>query len=115
MDAILKKLQFRDGDSLDIINEPPGLELAPARGDSGRRIVLVFVADKKQLSRYTPKKIASDALLWIAYPKGSSKVATDLNRDLLWREMDKRGFTGVSLVAIDDTWSAMRFKPQAKP
>ena len=55
MDAVLGKLRFKDDDTLDIINKPLSLPLAPTQGNSGRRIVLVFVTDKKQLSRYTPK------------------------------------------------------------
>jgi hypothetical protein len=66
MDAVLRKLRFKDGDTLDIINKPPSLLLSPTQGTSGRRIVLVFVSDKKQLSRYTPKKFADDAILWVA-------------------------------------------------
>ena len=48
------------------------------------------------------------------YPKGGAKAGTDLNRDVLWQLVGPRGWTGVSLVAIDDTWSAMRFRPSDK-
>jgi hypothetical protein len=49
-------------------------------------------------------------MLWVCYPKGS-KNSTDLSRDVLWKAMEENGLVGVTLVAVDDTWSAMRFRP----
>ena len=49
--------------------------------------------------------------LWVAYPKGKA-VKTDLNRDTLRAFLGDRKWKAVSLVAIDDLWAAMRFKPQ---
>jgi hypothetical protein len=53
--------------------------------------------------------LARNGMLWIAYPKGRA-LNTDLNRDTLHAAMAARGLTGVSLISIDGTWSAMRFK-----
>ena len=54
-----------------------------------------------------------DGLLWLCYPKGTSKVKTDVNRDILNRRLaEEYGLEGVAMVSIDDTWSAMRFKPK---
>jgi len=58
--------------------------------------------------------LKSDGIFWIAYPKGGLTTKTDLNRDILRGEVLKLGLAGVSLVAIDDTWSAMRFRPAEK-
>ncbi|MFC5649655.1 hypothetical protein ACFPYJ_11085 [Paenibacillus solisilvae] len=56
-----------------------------------------------------------DALFWITYPKQSSKVKTDINRDRLWAMVqDKSGYRPVSNVAIDEKWSALRFRHQDK-
>ncbi len=52
-----------------------------------------------------------DGLLWICYPKGGSRVKTDLNRDILWEEMKKYKLAGVAMVSVDNVWSAMRFRP----
>ena len=52
-----------------------------------------------------------DGLLWISYPKGSSKVKTDLNRDILRGLLHKEGLDAVAMISIDDVWSAMRFRP----
>jgi hypothetical protein len=109
MDAIVKKLQVKEGDSLEIISKPRGVTLRSIKG-TGRRVVLLFAKNKKDLKVSGYKKMREKDILWVAYQKGSSKVPTDLNRDILHKEMEKKGFDGVSLVALDDTWSAMRFK-----
>ena len=52
-----------------------------------------------------------DALLWFAYPKGSSKRYTcDFNRDTGWTVLGEAGYEPVRQVAIDEDWSALRFR-----
>lgn len=51
-----------------------------------------------------------DRLAWVAYPK-AGKLGTDLNRDVLAGLMLERGVQAVRQVAIDDVWSALRFRP----
>ena len=52
----------------------------------------------------------SESKLWIAYPKQTSKIVSDLNRDCSWEIFSQNSYEGVSLVALDHVWSAMRFK-----
>ncbi|HEU4353411.1 MAG TPA: hypothetical protein VFR66_16210 [Burkholderiales bacterium] len=52
-----------------------------------------------------------DRIAWIAYPK-AGQLNTDLNRDLLWKHMLKKGVQAVRQVAIDEVWSALRFRPR---
>ena len=49
-------------------------------------------------------------LLWITYPKGAARIKSDINRDTIWRYARTAGLEGVALVAVDETWSAMRLK-----
>ncbi len=58
--------------------------------------------------------LRANGLLWACNPKGLSKVKTELNRDILWAQVGKFGLTGVSLVSLDDTWSAMRLRAREK-
>ncbi|MFF4316935.1 hypothetical protein [Streptomyces sp. NPDC001507] len=51
-----------------------------------------------------------DALAWVACPKGG-KLGTDLNRDTLAAALSEQGVRPVRQIAIDDTWSALRFRP----
>ncbi len=62
------------------------------------------------------KRILADLLphltpkipVWITYPKGTSGVKTDINRDIIWRYVQTISMTANSMISIDDTWSAMR-------
>lgn len=57
------------------------------------------------------EKTSGDAVLWIAYPKSSSKrYKCDFNRDTGWEVLGKLGFEPVRQVAIDEDWSALRFR-----
>jgi hypothetical protein len=126
MDAVLaKKLQYKQGMKALVLNSPPGYldlltgAIANATGsvDDSLEFVQVFVKNLQELGIVFPaveQALKNDGLLWITYPKGTSKVKTDLNRDILWKEMEKYHLLGVSLVSIDKMWSAMRFRPAEK-
>jgi hypothetical protein len=122
--SLAQKLQLRSSQQLGVLNVPEGYlaklkaDLAgipvssPAKGKSDA--VLAFVNNLAEAQKLFPRAISavkSDGLLWIAYPKGGSKMKTDVNRDRLWEAVSKTGWRPVRLVAIDDVWSAMRFRP----
>jgi hypothetical protein len=76
-------------------------------------VILLFAADRAQLNSALPntlEKAPKDAIIWIAYPKLSSKLAGDLSRDLIHALAAESGLDTVSQIAIDDDWSAMRVK-----
>jgi hypothetical protein len=56
------------------------------------------------------RKMASAAILWVAYPKLSSKLAADLSRDIIHSLAPEHGLDTVSQIAIDEDWSALRLK-----
>lgn len=75
--------------------------------------VLLFVHNKAELEAHLAQAktaVKPDGKLWIAYPKGSSKVETDLNRDKLWMLLKEHHLDVVRQIAVDEVWSAMRFK-----
>jgi hypothetical protein len=91
-------------------------EPRPVASGADLDFVQLFVRDVAELERLAPQAIGSlkpDGLLWICFRKGGRKAGSDLSRDVLWRLMEPRGLVGVTLVAIDDEWSAMRFRPSA--
>mgnify|MGYP001587710911 CR=1 FL=1 len=55
--------------------------------------------------------VRRDGVLWVSYPKGSSKVKTDINRDSGWGPFNEAGFRAVTQIAVNDIWSALRFRP----
>ncbi len=68
-------------------------------------------AEVDALAALFSEKTLGDAVLWVAYPKGSSKkYKCDFNRDNGWAAFGKHGFEPVKQVAIDEDWSALRFR-----
>lgn len=123
MNAILKKLHYKAQSPVLVLKAPPELAALSAafagpvqsaiKGRFG--FVLSFAvsqAEAKSQAKALQKALSDDkALLWVAYPKGTSKkYKSDLKRDSLHALMAEYGFDGVSLVALNDDWSAMRFK-----
>jgi hypothetical protein len=73
-----------------------------------------FATSLAEVRRSVPnllKHAARGALLWIAYPKKTSGMESDLNRDVVAGAMRRTGWRPVSIVAIDEVWSALRFRP----
>ncbi len=67
----------------------------------------------KELQQRLPKlksKLQPGGLLWVTYPKGSSKIDSDINRDSIYNFAATVGLQGVAMIAVDDDWSAFRFK-----
>ena len=68
-------------------------------------------AEVDRLAKLLSAKAAGDALLWLANPKGASKkYQCDFNRDTGWSLLKDAGFDTVRAVAIDEDWSALRFR-----
>jgi hypothetical protein len=120
---LAKRMQVKAGQTVLAVNAPKdyaerlgelpeGTRLVtrgePARADH----VHVFVRDSKDLARLGPKAIAGvkgGAVTGIAYPKTTSGVETDMTRDRGWDPVTGE-IEAVSQVAVDDTWSALRFR-----
>ena len=75
---------------------------------------LAFVTRKSEVEKLAPeiaRRAKGDAIVWFAYPKGTSKKYTcDFNRDTGWASVKKLGFDTVRAVAIDEDWTALRFR-----
>jgi len=75
--------------------------------------VLVFVVDRSALDQHRSRIVAAaseDRLTWVAYPK-AGQLGTDLNRDSLAADLGENRIRPVRQIAIDDVWSALRFRP----
>lgn len=74
---------------------------------------VLFAQNKAVLDDIIPKlvpRLEGDAIFWVAYPKKSGGVSSDLTRDKGWDAMHSVGYEPVTQVAIDDNWSALRFR-----
>jgi hypothetical protein len=92
---------------------PPGVQLTEKPGGVFD-LVQIFVkskADLDALGEVALESVKPNGLLWVSYPKKTSKIKTDISRDCGWESLQEAGWGGVAMIAIDDTWSAMRLKP----
>jgi hypothetical protein len=106
------KLQLKDGQGLDVLDPPPDLDLSEL-SDGEPVGVLAFVKSSADAARHAAAlAAAADGLAWGAYPKKSSGVETDITRDHGWDAVYESGLQPVRQIAIDDTWSALRFRPR---
>ena len=119
-----KKLRLQPGFKALVLNPPAdyfellgplpqGVLFSNEPGEA-HDFVHLFVKDRAELDTTFDtalRAVKHDALLWISYPKGSSGVKTDINRDILWEILLKKGIRPVTQIAVDNTWSALRFRP----
>jgi hypothetical protein len=117
--TVAAKLQLKPGSSVAVLGIPESVDLQlPEDVDStaapgGADAVIAFAIDGAALKAVAAPAITAareDRLAWIAYPK-AGKLSTDLNRDILAGLAEQLGAQPVRQVAIDETWSAMRFRP----
>ena len=123
--STFEKLNLKDQTRIMVLNAPASFEreLAALRGVTVLRDVraldgigfsLAFVTKQDEvdaLGKAVGQKVKGDAVVWFAYPKGSSKkYKSEINRDSGWRVLCSAGFEPVRMVAIDEDWSAVRFR-----
>ena len=130
MSEIFKKLNLKDHKEILVLNSPdsfePELHNLSLEGITIRRSLeevqavdfsLAFVVRQEeldQISTVVAQKVRGDAVIWFAYPKGSSKkYKCEFSRDTGWGVLGAAGFEPVRQVAIDEDWSALRFRRAA--
>lgn len=118
---LVKKLGVKEGCRLAIVSAPNGFAESLALPDGvqlrkqarGRLdVVVFFVTRRSELARRFPvlqNRLEPDGGLWIAWPKKSSDVATDLSFEPVQRVGLDNGLVDNKVAAIDDTWSGLRF------
>jgi hypothetical protein len=122
---LFKKLNLGTHQEIVVLNAPDSFEteLKQLKGikilrDPSKpkavKFALAFAITQAQLDRASKTLVAAsegDAVIWLAYPKGTSKRYTcEFNRDSGWNVIVAAGFESVRMVAIDEDWSALRFR-----
>jgi len=123
MTALFKKLNLGARTVIQVLNAPSSLEpeLAGLEGVTVKRTVpgryafaMAFVVTQAELDAASRKLAGAgedDAVLWMVYPKGTSKkYKCEFNRDSGWPALAAAGFEPVRMVAVDEDWSALRFR-----
>lgn len=125
MAGVFNKLNLKDQREIVVLDAPQTfeVEIKSLLGVTVRRklsevksadFVLAFGTRQAQVDSFAKavaKKTSGDAVVWFAYPKGSSKRYTcEFNRDSGWASLGAAGFEPVRQIAIDEDWSALRFR-----
>lgn len=125
MSPLFKKLNFKGESTVYLLSCPAEIEHLfqvdstikiskdiPTSSQIKFAIAFTTTLDEvESVAQFFQNRSAGDATVWIAYPKGSSKkYKCEFNRDTGWQAMGEAGFEPVRQVAIDEDWSALRFR-----
>lgn len=124
--AVFKKLNLKDQTEIVVLNAPAsfasetgklkGVAVKTSEKDLAKSSFALAFATKRTeiapLAKALAKMPPGDVVLWVAYPKKSSKrYQSDLSGDWSWPEpIGALGYEPVRMVAIDEDWTASRFR-----
>jgi hypothetical protein len=122
--SIVEKLHLNDERNLLIQGLPSSIEKQFAKLSFSKNVTpllrskkidwaLVFAVNENQLNNILKDVLPAlhdESKLWVAYPKSTSKITSDLNRDCSWSTLTGNGYEGVVQVALDHVWSALWWK-----
>jgi hypothetical protein len=124
---LIKKLGIKEGFRIGLVDAPKtflktlGKLPAKAKVISNLTppldVILVFVKAERTLSMKFPilaEKLTANGMIWVAWPKKASGVATDLSFDPVQRIGLDCGLVDVKICAIDETWSGLKFVYRVK-
>ena len=126
MQPVFKKLNYSNHAVLHVLNSPATFHTCmeemgalanlktAIRANEKAFFILAFCTKQSEVNHYAElaaKTLEGDGLLWFAYPKKTSKNFTcSFNRDNGWESLGRLGYEPVRMVAIDEDWSALRFR-----
>ncbi len=116
MDALIRKLQYKENFQCLVLGKPAEFTL-PFSFDSKRMnkvydLELIFTRSMEELNSSFDAFLnpRDDRKRWIAYPKKSSSLTSNLDRDLIWKRLEDLHHKPVAMISLDETWSAMRVR-----
>ena len=126
MKTLIEKLNYKGQKRIAIINDEDNfvtsisIELKDVIIDKDidprfpYDFIVIFVKSISEVELYTPlalHNLLADGVIWFCYPKKTSKkYSSELSRDDGWKILNDSGFHGIRMVAINEDWSAMRFR-----
>ena len=123
--SLARKLGLREGSEVALVGAPEGFELGPipagvtvrrsarARADLTIWFVLTSAELSRRIAAMAPRAARSG--LWIAWPKRSSPLASDLSDEVVREAALANGLVDFKVCAVDADWSALRFNLRAAP
>ncbi len=124
---LVQKLGIKKGASLVFLNAPEGYDrllgklpddVRAARGSKGSvDFIQLFATTKAGLEKEIPRsktRLEQDGMLWVSWPKRSSKLPTDLSESVVRDVGLRNGLVDVKVCAVDESWSALKFVRRLK-
>lgn len=125
---LYKKLGIKEGMNLYVKHAPQDYEayfeslpdqlvFKKRTGKENIDFIHLFVKSKKELEQTYLKlyrSLKKNGLMWVSWPKGSSKIPTDINRDWIREYILDNGLVDVKVASIDDDWSGLKFVYRVK-
>ena len=119
--TLAKKMKLKPNAKAAVINAPENY-VEELRHDTALSPTLrgkfdwiqLFVRNKAELDALAPKAakaLRTESMLWISFPKGSSKIQTDLTRDKGWESLQALDLKWLTLISVNETWSAFALRP----
>src|SRR4026207_2429307 len=119
--ALAKKMKLKSNLKAAVINAPENYvdalkhntALSPTLNGKFDWIQ-IFVRNKTELDALAPKAakaLKSESMLWISFPKGTSKIQTDLTRDKGWDVLRDLDLKWINLISVNEMWSAFSLRP----
>ena len=119
--ALAKKMKLKPNLKAAVINAPENY-VDTLRHDTALSPTLngkfdwvqIFVRNRAELDNLAPKAaqaLKPESMLWISFPKGTSKIQTDLTRDKGWESLQALELKWLTLVSVNETWSAFALRP----
>jgi len=120
----VKKLKLKPGQRAAVIGAPEGyidsLRPLPEDMEILRSLdgafdwIQIFVKNQAEVAQLFPKLMQAlkpDSMLWVSFPKGTSKIQTDLTRDRGWEVVQQADLKWINLISVNEIWSAFSLRP----
>ncbi len=120
--SLVEKLGIKEGSRIAFVRAPenysrtlgslPKGVTVREKPDGPLDLIQFFSMRKSQLESSFPalkKAVAQNGMLWVSWPKGSSKLETDLNENVVREIGLKNGLVDVKICAVDEVWSGLKF------
>lgn len=119
---LVKKLGIKEGFQVLYVNEPKHYqkllvdcpEIYPSDAQKVKTVDFIHlfctqIVEFEQNSLQLKPLLKKNGMLWVSWPKGSSKLKTDLSRDYIRTFLIKKGLVDIKICAIDEDWSGLKF------
>lgn len=126
MKNLLEKLNYKGSNRIAVLNAEEKFTSSLSKEFSDVTIdrdidprfpydfIMIFVRNQAEVDTFSSNafhNLLCDGVIWFCYPKKTSKkYSSDIDRDHGWKAINDTGFHGIRMVAIDEDWSALRFR-----